>query len=133
MRARRAGRRGLLRDDARARIRTVGRGDDGDRGGPRVPAVRAPRRTSLSPRDGGLHAPRAAGVRPRGDPGGARGGRAPPGAGGGVITAPVAAVVVASRRGARLERALGSVAWAEERVVVDPGTSPAESGGVLAA
>lgn len=33
----------------------------------------------------------------------------------------VAAVVLASRGGARLERALDSVAWAAERIVLDPG------------
>jgi hypothetical protein len=33
---------------------------------------------------------------------------------------PVAAVVLASRGGARLEAALGSVAWAPERIVLDP-------------
>jgi len=34
--------------------------------------------------------------------------------------APVAAIVLASRGGPRLERALASVAWARERVVLDP-------------
>src|SRR5207244_1644636 len=44
----------------------------------------------------------------------------------------VAAVVLASRGGARLERALDSVAWAGERIVLDPagrlGTEPLPSG-----
>jgi hypothetical protein len=47
------------------------------------------------------------------------------------MTAPVAALVLASRGGARLEEALASVAWASERLVLDPArrlagsTSPA--------
>ena len=56
LRARRAGRGGVLRHHAGARLRSVGRAGDGRRGRSRVPAVRPPRRATLPARHRGLHA-----------------------------------------------------------------------------
>src|SRR5262249_39217717 len=110
VRARRAGRRHLLRDDAGAGLRPVGAAGRRRRGGPRVPPMRAPRRTALPARHRRLHAPRRA---RRGAGRGARG------AGSRWMTA-VTALILAGRGGARLERTLASVAWAGRRTVWDP-------------
>src|SRR5437870_1453122 len=111
---------GLLRHHAGARLRALG-APRGRRGGrSRLPPVRPPRGPKLPARHRGLHAARPAGG------GAGRGARGPRGRAGrsrAAMTAPlesVAAVVLASRGGARLARALESVAWAGERIVLDP-------------
>src|SRR6266403_2178928 len=119
-RARRPGGGGLLRHHTRARLRAVGsaRGRGGGRS--RLPPVRPPRRPALPARHRGLHAARRAGGRAGGGPRGARG-RA--GRSRARMTASlenVAAVVLASRGGACLASALDGVAWAGERIVLDP-------------
>jgi hypothetical protein len=68
-------------------------------------------------RDGRLHAARRTGKRDRG---GTRDARRQLASGGGTMTPAVAAIVLASRGGARLARALDAVAWAGERLVLDP-------------
>src|SRR5216684_1057833 len=108
------------RHPGRARRPPVGpaRGRGGGRS--RLPPVRPPRRPALPARHRRLHAARRAGGRAGGGPRGARG-RA--GRSRARMTASlenVAAVVLASRGGARLASALDGVAWAGERIVLDP-------------
>src|SRR6266566_3145018 len=120
LRARRPGGGGLLRHHTRARLRAVGsaRGRGGGRS--RLPPVRPPRRPALPARHRGLHAARRAGGRAGGGPRGARGRAGRSRARMTASLADVAAVVLASRGGARLASALDGVAWAGERIVLDP-------------
>src|SRR5438552_3050117 len=114
LRARHSRGGGFLRDDAGTRLRAVGRRAHGDRRRTRLPAVRAARRAALSARHRGLHAPRRTRGGARCRPPCARRARPRMNAGG-----DVGAVVLGLRGGGRLARALGSVAWAAERIVVD--------------
>src|SRR3989442_904178 len=102
------------------------RGAGRSRGGgeSRLPPVRPPRRPALPARHRGLHAARRAGGRAGGGPRGARGRAGRSRARMTASLEDVAAVVLASRGGARLASALDGVAWAGERIVLDPAGRP---------
>src|SRR5207247_10532837 len=120
LRARRPGGGGLLRPHTRARLRAVGPARVRGGGRSRLPPVRPPRRPALPARHRGLHAARRAGGRAGGGPRGARGGAGRSRARMTASLADVAAVVLASRGGARLPSPLDGVPWAGERIVLDP-------------
>src|SRR5439155_900343 len=97
---------------ARPGVRPLWSARPSRRGRHRLPALRAPRGTTLSTWHRRLHAP--GDRRRRADGGTGRARRGP------MRVPAVAAVVLASGGGARLASALASVAWAGERIVLDP-------------
>src|SRR5207247_707162 len=120
LRARRPGGGGLLRPHTRARLRAVGPARVRGGGRSRLPPVRPPRRPALPARHRGLHAAGRAGGRAGGGPRGARGRARRRRARMTASLEDVAAVVLASRGAPRLAAALDGVAWAGERIVLDP-------------